>query len=114
MSHSVEASTHRTQVLFSPNYFEPLSLLYCTSFYFTLAFAKSLLKKSGFYFDGFWYEKPVSPERYYSKVNFPEVECPVATEVAAQIINFPTYYKKSELEKAVKNIKPYLIEEGSK
>ncbi|MBR3143952.1 DegT/DnrJ/EryC1/StrS aminotransferase family protein [Candidatus Saccharibacteria bacterium] len=72
------------------------------------------LKKSGYHFDGFWYEKPVSPERYYAKVHFPEAECPVATEVAAQIINFPTYYKKSELEKAVKIIKPYLIEEGSK
>lgn len=72
------------------------------------------LKKSGYHFDGFWYEKPVSPERYYAKVHFPEAECPVATEVAAQIINFPTYYRKSELEKAVKIIKPYLIEEGSK
>ena len=72
------------------------------------------LKKSGYHFDGFWYEKPISPERYYDKVHFPESECPVATEVAAQIINLPTYYKKSELEGAYKIIKPYLIEEGKK
>lgn len=70
------------------------------------------LKKAGYHFDGFWYEKPVSPERYYKKVHFPEKECPVATEVAAQIINFPKYYKKSDLDEAFKIIKPYLIEEG--
>ena len=48
------------------------------------------LQEKGYYFGGFWYEKPVSPERYYKKVHFPEDKCPVATEVAAKIINFPT------------------------
>ena len=70
------------------------------------------LKKAGYHFDGFWYEKPVSPERYYKKVHFPEDECPVATEVARQIINFPKYYRKSELEKAQEIIRPYLVKEG--
>jgi hypothetical protein len=70
------------------------------------------LKKAGYHFDGFWYEKPVSPERYYEKVHFPESECKVATETAAQIINFPKYYKKTDLEKAFNIIKPYLIKEG--
>lgn len=70
------------------------------------------LKKAGYHFDGFWYERPVSPERYYKKVHFPEEECPVATEVAKQIINFPKYYRKSELDKAQKIIRPYLIREG--
>ena len=69
------------------------------------------LKKAGFHFDGFWYERPVSPVRYYKKVHFPEKECPVATEVAAQIINFPRYYPKMKLEKAYKIIKSYSKEE---
>ena len=67
------------------------------------------LHEFGYYFDGFWYEKPVSPERYYKKVNFPEDKCPVAVEVASQIINFPTFYKKKDLALAEKIIKPYLV-----
>lgn len=58
------------------------------------------LKKQGYFFDGFWYEKPVSPARYYSKVHFPEENCPLATEITQKIINFPTYYRKTELKKA--------------
>ena len=66
------------------------------------------LRKAGYYFDSFWYEKPVSPVRYYNKVHFNEEACPVATEVAERIINIPTYYEKEELEKAKKIIKEYL------
>ncbi len=69
------------------------------------------LKKAGFHFDGFWYERPISPERYYKKVHFPEKECPMATEVAAQIINVPRYYPRTKLKKAYKIIKSYLVEE---
>ena len=65
------------------------------------------LKKRGFYFDGFWYEKPVSPARYYKKVHFDEAACPVATEVAATIINLPTHYPKEKLTPAIKIIKEY-------
>lgn len=65
------------------------------------------LKKSGYYFDGFWYERPVSPERYYKKVHFPEEECPVATKVASEIINIPTFYGKKDLTEAYKIIKKY-------
>ena len=70
------------------------------------------LQEKGYYFGGFWYEKPISPERYYKKVHFPENECPVATEVAAKIINFPTYYSKKDLEPAHKIIAEYM--EGEK
>lgn len=70
------------------------------------------LQEKGYYFGGFWYEKPVSPERYYKKVHFPEDKCPVATEVAAKIINFPTYYSKKDLEPAHKIIAEYM--EGEK
>ena len=67
------------------------------------------LRAAGYYFDGFWYEKPVSPERYYAKVKFPEAECPVAVEVAKTIINLPKYYPERELKVAREIIKPYLI-----
>lgn len=71
------------------------------------------LQDKGFYFGGFWYEKPVSPERYYKKVHFPEGQCPVATEVAEKIINFPTYYDEEDLAPARKIVTEY-IEEGKR
>ena len=67
------------------------------------------LRKAGYYFDSFWYERPVSPERYYKKVQFPEKDCPNAVRITGQIINFPTYYKKQDLKKAYEIIRPYLI-----
>lgn len=69
------------------------------------------LKKYGYHFDGYWYERPVAPERYYKKAKFDETKCPVATEVAREIINLPTYFSKAELAKARKVIKRYLINE---
>ena len=68
------------------------------------------LKKSGYYFDGFWYEKPVSPERYYKKADFPEEKCPKAVFTSEHIINLPTYYSEKELAPARKIIKKYLLE----
>ena len=65
------------------------------------------LKEAGYYFDGFWYERPVSPERYYKKTHFPEKDCPVAVEVSEKIINLPTYYSEKQLEKAREIIKKY-------
>ena len=67
------------------------------------------LQKSGYYFYGFWYERPVSPERYYKKVKFPEAECPEAVFVSEHIINFPVYYSKRELAPARKIIEKHLI-----
>ena len=71
------------------------------------------LKEAGYYFDGLWYEKPVSPARYYKRVHFPERECPVAVEVSEKIVNIPRYYNKLELLEARKIIKEYL-DEGEK
>ena len=65
------------------------------------------LKRYGYYFDGFWYEKPVSPLRYYKKVHFDEAACPVATEVAKKIINLPNYYSEKDLLKAREIIEEY-------
>lgn len=65
------------------------------------------LEEAGYHFSNFWYEKPVSPERYYEKVNFPEDKCPVAVEVASKIINVPKYYNEEQLAPALKIIKKY-------
>lgn len=70
------------------------------------------LEKAGYYFSGFWYEKPVSPERYYKRADFPEKKCPEAVYVSEHIINFPNYYSKKELEPAKKIVMKYL--EGKK
>lgn len=65
------------------------------------------LDKSGYNFREIWYDVPVSPVRYYKNLNFPEKECPVATKVASEIINIPTYYPEIQLEKAFKIIEEY-------
>ncbi len=70
------------------------------------------LRKAGYYFDGFWYEKPVSPERYYQKVHFPEKNCPEAVFVAEHVVNLPKYYTKKELAGARKIIEKHLIQKG--
>lgn len=70
------------------------------------------LRKNGYFFGGLWYEKPVSPKRYYKEVHFPERKCPIATEVASKIINFPTFYSKDDLTEAHEIIKEYLEEKA--
>ncbi len=67
------------------------------------------LREAGFYFDGFWYEKPVSPARYYRKAHFPEENCPEAVFVAQHIVNFPNYYTKKDLAPARKIVEKYKI-----
>ena len=69
------------------------------------------LRKNGFYFDGFWYEKPISPERYYKNVNFPEDKCPVATEVAAQIINAPGDLPDAAVRRVEEIVRPFMTTE---
>ncbi len=68
------------------------------------------LREKGYYLDGFWYERPVAPERYYDGVEFPEEECPVATEVAREIINFPTYYSPRQMAAAQEVVEAYRVE----
>ena len=70
------------------------------------------LQREGYYFGGFWYEKPVSPSRYYQKVHFPEAECPNAVYAAEHIVNLPNYYTRRDLARARQIIKKHL-EEGS-
>lgn len=76
---------------------------------------EEVLKKlahKGYHFDGLWYKQPVSPERYYKKIKFPEDRCKEAVFIADHIINLPTYYDKEELKEALKIIEPYLIKGG--
>ena len=70
------------------------------------------LQHKGYYFGGFWYEKPISPTRYYHKTSFPEADCPNAVYAARHIINLPNYYTRRSLTPALKIIKKYL-EEGT-
>lgn len=66
------------------------------------------LRAHSIFLDDSWYEVPVSPKRYYSKANFPETDCPVATRVASQMINLPLL-PKNKLEKALEIIRPEII-----
>ena len=72
----------------------------------------SELRENGYFFDGFWYERPVSPKRYYKKVHFDEKACPVATEVSRRIVNLPEYYNESDLALAQIIIDNHLVKEG--
>ena len=65
------------------------------------------LKRNGYYFDGFWFEKPIAPERLYKKVHFDEAACPNATKIAQEIINIPTHYAEADLKPALKIIEGY-------
>lgn len=65
------------------------------------------LERSGFIMNDTWYDIPVSPDRYYHKVKFPENECPVATETAKHIVNLPTHYPRPKLAPAREIIKKY-------
>ena len=67
------------------------------------------LQHKGFYFNDTWYDVPVAPARYYADVDFPADECPVATELAEELINFPTCYSKIALRPARKIIKEYEV-----
>ena len=67
------------------------------------------LEKNGFYGPDFWYERPVSPERYYRIVNFPEEKCPVAVKVAERIVNLPMNLNVDELSKFEEIIKKYEV-----
>lgn len=68
------------------------------------------LRKAGYYFDGFWYEKPVSPARYYARLNFPEEKCKNAVWASKHIVNFPTYYAEKDLKKAYEIVAEYALE----
>lgn len=67
------------------------------------------LEKAGYYFRDIWYDLPVAPQRYFRKADFHPELCPVATRLAEQIINLPTWYDEKDLEHARKIIAPYLV-----
>lgn len=74
------------------------------------------LRKHGYRLEEFWYEVPVSPERYYASVHFPEAACPNAVFFAAHVVNLPTWYKskkhRASVAKARAIIKKYELKKG--
>lgn len=68
------------------------------------------LSSVGYEFSDLWYETPVAPERYFHKADFHSTACPVATEVATQIVNVPSWYDKEEMKPALKIIKQHLLD----
>lgn len=62
------------------------------------------LRQNGYYFDEIWYDAPVAPIRFYKSTNFPEEKCSNSVAVAKEIINIPTYYTKTQMQKAIKII----------
>jgi dTDP-4-amino-4,6-dideoxygalactose transaminase len=66
------------------------------------------LNKSGFHLDDIWYDVPVSPRRYYAKVNFPEKDCLETVQISQDIINLPTFYPLDKLTPAIDIIKEFL------
>lgn len=63
------------------------------------------LKKHGARLEEFWYEVPVAPERYYSKVHFPEKSCPNAVFFASHVVNLPTWYTSKHHQKQIAHAK---------
>lgn len=55
------------------------------------------LKLKGYYLDEIWYDTPVSPVRYAEEASFPASECPHTVKVAAEIINYPSWYSAEQL-----------------
>lgn len=49
------------------------------------------LKQEGYFTEDIWYDLPVSPQRLYHLVDFPEADFPVTKEVAGHVINLPTH-----------------------
>lgn len=49
------------------------------------------LKTAGYFTEDIWYDVPVSPQRLYHMVEFPEADFPAVTEISARTINLPTH-----------------------
>lgn len=56
-----------------------------------------VLRLKGYYLDEIWYDTPVSPARYADEANFPTSECPNTVKVAAEIINYPSWYDAEQI-----------------
>lgn len=72
------------------------------------------LEREGFVMNDTWYDIPVSPERYYKKVKYPETECPIAVETAKHIVNLPTHYPRTALQPARKIIEKHELKGDKK
>ncbi|MCL1839539.1 DegT/DnrJ/EryC1/StrS family aminotransferase [Candidatus Saccharibacteria bacterium] len=66
------------------------------------------LQTHGIHLNDSWYDIPVSPKRYYHKVDFPEKSCPVASRVASQMLNLPLL-PKNKLKPALEIIQKAIL-----
>ncbi len=60
----------------------------------------SHLRKYGVQANDIWYDVPVSPVRFYSAIDYPEADCPVAVRTAARLVNLPTHEQISHVHVA--------------
>ena len=68
----------------------------------------SRLKTDGFRLEESWYETPVSPERYFSSLDFPKEKCPNAIFFAEHVLNLPTWYRDKKHQKELRKLKNFL------
>lgn len=67
------------------------------------------LRQHGYFLDEIWYDTPVSPRRYAAEADFPAKTCPDTVKIAAQIVNFPTWYNAKQLREAYEIVKEHEI-----
>ncbi len=58
----------------------------------------SHLRANGVQANDIWYDVPVSPVRFYDKVNYPESECPNAVQISSRLVNLPTHQQISNYD----------------
>ena len=54
------------------------------------------LARKGIFVADVWYDVPVSPVRFYERIEYPETNCPVAVQVSSRLLNLPTHRRVSE------------------
>lgn len=53
------------------------------------------LSHRGIHVEDVWYDVPVSPQRFFDRVVYPDVECPMAVQLSARLVNLPTHQQIS-------------------
>ena len=56
-----------------------------------------LLKSKGIYISDIWYDSPIAPKRFMSKIDYKN-DCPISEEISEKILNLPTHINITEEE----------------
>ena len=70
------------------------------------------LRRAGYRLEEIWYDTPVSPARYATEAAFPARACPETVQIAAQIVNLPTWYPEQKLARARAILQKYEVQHG--